>query len=68
MQAASGKERLGMSLKDYVIGGMDPGFKLMLYRALRAMDDAPFLPGVTSAFRDDYRQSIASGNKAASDS
>jgi len=24
------------------------------------------MPGVTSAFRDDYRQSIASGNKAAS--
>jgi hypothetical protein len=26
------------------------------------------MPGITSAFRDDYRQSIASGNKAASDS
>jgi hypothetical protein len=32
------------------------------------MDDAGFMPGITSAFRDDYRQSIASGNKAASDS
>jgi hypothetical protein len=60
--------RAGMSLKDYVIGGMDPGFKLKLYRALRAMDDAGLMPGITSAFRDDYRQSIASGNKAASDS
>jgi hypothetical protein len=58
----------GMSLKDYVIGGMDRGFKLKLYRALRAMDDAGFMPGITSAFRDDYRQSIASGKKAASDS
>jgi hypothetical protein len=57
-----------MSLKDYVIGGMDRGFKLKLYHALRAMDDAGFMPGITSAFRDDYRQSIASGNKAASDS
>ena len=57
-----------MSLKDYVIGGMDPGFKLKLYRALRAMDDAGHMPGITSAFRDDYRQSIASGHKAASDS
>jgi hypothetical protein len=47
---------------------MDRGFKLKLYRALRAMDDAGLMPGITSAFRDDYRQSIASGNKAASDS
>ena len=61
-------ERAGMSLKDYVIGGMDRGFKLKLYRALRAMDDAGLMPGVTSAFRDDYRQAIATGNKAASDS
>jgi hypothetical protein len=61
-------QRAGMSIKDYVIGGMDRGFKLKLYRALRAMDDAGLMPGITSAFRDDYRQSIASGNKAASDS
>jgi hypothetical protein len=61
-------QRAGMPLKDYVIGGMDRGFKLKLYRALRAMDDAGLVPGITSAFRDDYRQSIASGNKAASDS
>jgi hypothetical protein len=60
--------RADMSLMDYVIGGMDRGFKLKLYRALRAMDDAGLMPGITSAFRDDYRQSIASGNKAASDS
>jgi hypothetical protein len=61
-------QKVGMSLKDYVIGGMDRSFKLKLYRALRAMDDAGLMPGITSAFRDDYRQSIASGNKAASDS
>jgi hypothetical protein len=61
-------QRAGMSLKDYVIGGMDRGFKLKLFRALRAIDDAGFMPGITSAFRDDYRQSIAAGNKAASDS
>jgi hypothetical protein len=61
-------EKAGMSLKDYVIGGMDRSFRLKLYRALRAMDDAGYMPGITSAFRDDYRQSIASGNKAASDS
>src|SRR3954471_19691374 len=61
-------QRAGMSVKDYVIGGMDRGFKLKLYHALRAMDDAGLMPGITSAFRDDYRQAIASGNKAASDS
>jgi hypothetical protein len=61
-------QRAGMSLKDYVIGGMDRGFKLNLFRALRMIDDAGFMPGITSAFRDDYRQSIASGHKAASDS
>ena len=32
------------------------------------MDDAGLMPGITSAFRDNYRQAIASGNKAASDS
>jgi hypothetical protein len=61
-------QRAGISLKDYVIGGMDRGFRLKLYHALRAMDDAGLMPGITSAFRDDYRQGIASGNKAASDS
>ena len=61
-------QRASMSLKDYVIGGMDRGFKLKLFWALRAVDDAGLMPGITSAFRDDYRQSIATGNKAASDS
>ena len=61
-------QRAGMSLKDYVIGGMDPGFKVKLYRALRAMEYAGHMPGITSGFRDNYRQSIASGTKAASDS
>jgi hypothetical protein len=61
-------QKAGLSLRDYVIGGMDRRFKLKLYRALRAMDDAGLMPGITSAFRDDYRQAIASGKKAASDS
>lgn len=61
-------QRATMSLRDYVIGGMDRGFKPKLYLALRTMDEAGFMPGITSAFRDDYRQSIASGKKAASDS
>ncbi|HEV2626591.1 MAG TPA: hypothetical protein VGV62_16045, partial [Xanthobacteraceae bacterium] len=58
----------GMSLKDYVIGGMDRDFRTKLYHALRAMDDAGLSPGITSGFRDDYRQELANGNKAAPDS
>ena len=60
-------ERAGMSLKEYVIGGMDQNFRLTLYHALRRLDDAGLAPGITSAFRDDYRQSIAAGYKAQSD-
>ncbi|HEY6381227.1 MAG TPA: hypothetical protein VIY07_05430, partial [Pseudolabrys sp.] len=61
-------EKAGMSLQDYVIGGMDRGFKRKLYHALRAMDDAGLAPGITSAFRDEYRQGIATGIKAATGS
>jgi hypothetical protein len=59
-------ERAGMSMMDYVIGGMDRGFKLKLFHTLHAAEAAGLSPGITSAFRDDYRQSIASGLKAAS--
>jgi hypothetical protein len=61
-------QKAGMSLMDYVIGGMDRSFKLKLYHALRTMDEAGLAPGITSGFRDDYRQSLASGKKAATDS
>ncbi len=60
-------ERAGMSPMDYVIGGMDPSFRVTLYHALRALDDAGLIPGITCAFRDDYRQTIATGQKAQSD-
>ena len=60
-------EKADMPLMEYVIGGMDRSFKLKLYHALRAMDDAGLGPGITSAFRDNYRQSLASGLKAATD-
>jgi hypothetical protein len=59
-------ERVGMSTKDYVISGMDSTFRVTLYHALRALDEAGLMPGITSAFRDDYRQSIATGEKAQS--
>lgn len=58
-------ERFGMPLPDYVIGGMETAFKARLANLLRAAELAGFSPGITSAFRDDYRQSIASGMKAA---
>jgi hypothetical protein len=60
-------QRAGMSPEDYVIGGMDPNFRATLYRALRALDNAGLMPGITCAFRDDYRQTIASGLKAQTD-
>lgn len=60
-------EHAGMSMMDYVIGGMDRSFKRKLFRTLLAAEAAGLSPGITSAFRDDYRQSIASGLKAASD-
>lgn len=59
-------ERVRMSMADYVIGGMDRSFKLKLFHMLHAAEAAGLSPGITSAFRDDYRQSIASGLKAAS--
>jgi hypothetical protein len=61
-------QKAGMSLKDYVIGGMDRDFRRKLYTALRVMDGAGLSPGITSGFRDDYRQELANGNKAAPDS
>ncbi|CAN5215355.1 hypothetical protein BH10PSE10_BH10PSE10_21520 [soil metagenome] len=59
-------ERTGMPMMDYVIGGMDRRFKLKLFHMLHAAEAAGLSPGITSGFRDDYRQSIASGLKAAS--
>jgi hypothetical protein len=56
-----------MPMMDYVIGGMDRSFRLKLFHALHAAEQAGLSPGITSAFRDDYRQSIASGLKAATD-
>jgi hypothetical protein len=55
-----------MPMMEYVIGGMDRSFKLKLFHTLYAAEQAGLQPGITSAFRDDYRQSIASGLKAAS--
>ena len=53
-----------MSLEAYVIGGMDPDFRELLYHAGLAMDAAGIHWAILSAFRDDYRQSLAAGYKA----
>ncbi|WP_300178926.1 D-alanyl-D-alanine carboxypeptidase family protein [Bradyrhizobium sp.] len=58
-------QHAGMLLEDYVIGGVDRDFKWKLFQMLHAAEEAGLSPGITSAFRDDYRQSIASGLKAA---
>jgi hypothetical protein len=60
-------EHVGMPMAAYVIGGMDRDFKLKLFHMLHVAEEAGLSPGITSAFRDDYRQSIASGLKAAND-
>ena len=57
-------KRMGLSLADYVIGGMDPKFRERLYQAGRAMDADGIQWSMLSAFRDDYRQRLASGFKA----
>jgi hypothetical protein len=59
-------KNVSMSLADYVIGGVDRDFRVRLFSMLHAAEQAGLAPGITSGFRDDYRQSIASGLKAAS--
>jgi hypothetical protein len=56
--------RMGLSVPEYVIGGMDPDFREQLYHAGRAMDAAGIQWSMLSAFRDDYRQKLAAGFKA----
>jgi hypothetical protein len=56
--------RLGISMGDYVIRGMEPDFRELLYRAGLAMDAAGIRWTILSAFRDDYRQGLAAGYKA----
>ena len=60
---AAAKHR-GVSLQEYVIGGMDPDFREQLYHAGQAMDASGIHWSMLSAFRDDYRQALASGFKA----
>jgi hypothetical protein len=56
--------RMGLVTKQYVIGGMDPDFRELLYNLGHAMDEAGLQWTILSGFRDDYRQGLASGYKA----
>jgi hypothetical protein len=57
-------KKMGLPLAEYVILGMDPDFREQLYHAGKAMDAAGLQWSMLSAFRDDYRQRLASGFKA----
>jgi hypothetical protein len=57
-------KHMGIALPTYVISGMDPDFREQLYHAGRAMDADGIRWALLSAFRDDYRQKLASGYKA----
>jgi hypothetical protein len=56
--------RIGLSVEEYVIGGIDPDFREVLYAAGHAMDAAGVEWTILSGFRDDFRQKMASGLKA----
>jgi hypothetical protein len=61
---AAAAARLGLSIEEYVIGGIDPDFREQLFAAGQALDAAGIDWTILSAFRDDYRQSLAVGFKA----
>ena len=54
----------GLSMEDYVVGGMDADFRELLFAAGRAMDMAGINWTILSGFRDDFRQALASGLRA----
>jgi hypothetical protein len=56
--------RIGLSIEEYVIGGIDPDFREVLYTVGHAMDAAGVEWTILSGFRDDFRQKMASGLKA----
>jgi hypothetical protein len=57
-------KRFGLSMPTYVISGMDPDFREQVYHMGKALDRAGIKWAILSAFRDDYRQKLASGFKA----
>jgi hypothetical protein len=61
---AAAAARMGLPIEEYVIGGMDPDFRELLFAAGHALDAAGINWTILSAFRDDYRQGLAVGLKA----
>lgn len=61
-QAAA--NRLGMDVCTYAIGGLAPGLKTRLETFGHMADERGIAWSMTSGFRDDFRQGIASGLKA----
>jgi hypothetical protein len=57
-------ERAERTVCDYAINGMHPDLREALYALGHKADEAGINWSMLSAFRDDYRQSIASGFKA----
>jgi hypothetical protein len=57
-------KRMGKTLQGYVIMGMEADFRELVYHAGKAMDAAGVEWQIVSGFRDDWRQSIATGIKA----
>jgi hypothetical protein len=62
-------EHAKMSLKDFVVGGVDPDFRRRLYCLMLGLEEAAILqpelkPGITRMYADAYRQHIAEGLKA----
>jgi hypothetical protein len=57
-------KRMGKTLQAYVIMGMDSDLREALFHAGKAMDEAGIQWTIVSGFRDDWRQSIATGIKA----
>lgn len=57
-------DRAGRAVCAYAITGMAPALRLALYRLGKIADESGIRWSFLSGFRDDYRQSIASGFKA----
>jgi hypothetical protein len=61
---AAAAKHSGLPIEDYVIGGIDPDFREVLFAMGHAMDAAGVEWTILSGFRDDFRQNLASGLKA----
>lgn len=58
--------RLGMTLKEYVIGGVDQKFRITYARAMNFMEMVYGLkPAINSAYRDNYRQRLVADRRKA---